>query len=735
MKRLVFVCILSAFAAGAAPGDGNPSGQPAPQPSTDQNQQPVRLTRKDSVTVVGIISDGYRATTVDVGNLSDLPLLDTPVSISTATRQLLDDQQSRLLSDVIKNDASIGEDYAPVGYYGNFTIRGFPLDLATGLQINGLTIAGEQDVALENKEVVEFLKGVDGMQGGVSSPGGLINYVTKRPALTKSITVQSDQRGSSYGALDLGGVFGSRDQFGLRLNLAGESMHSYVHNTNGSRLFGSLAADWRISGSSVLKADFEYQNKVQRSVSGYQLLGGTTVPTNVSPSVLPGSQWWAKPNTFDTYNTSLRYDFSLNSKWHGHVAASRSNSLIDDNVAYAYGCYYVESCSTATPGYFFSATGDYDVYDYRSPGELRRDDQVEGIVSGQIRTGPIRHDVTVGVSAFRRTVDLANAVYDYVGTDNIYGPLLAFQPSPNSPGEVYRRLDSRQYSVLAIDRITLARQWVVTVGVRDVTLRDHASDEPHVVTRKTDKNVVLPQYSLMYKPQAQVSIYGSYSVGQSLGAQAPFWASNGNAFLAPTISRQIEGGVKYDFGSRLNLSAAVFRVSVPFQYPRPDDSEAGITFVEQGRETHTGLELGAAGRVAKWLRLTASATTMRAVANGTGTPSYDDRQVINTPRFRGTVSGDYSVPGIRGLRLLPGWLYSSRKSATRDASVYVPGYNLFNIGIAYTPERANNHFTYRLYCDNLFDKRYWKDTGAAYGDTFLHLGAPRTVRFSIVYGF
>ena len=53
------------------------------------------------------------------------------------TRAVLSDQVARVLSDVVKNDASIGEDYAPVGYYGDFEIRGFPIDLATGLQING----------------------------------------------------------------------------------------------------------------------------------------------------------------------------------------------------------------------------------------------------------------------------------------------------------------------------------------------------------------------------------------------------------------------------------------------------------------------------------------------------------------------------------------------------------------------------------------------------------------------
>jgi iron complex outermembrane receptor protein len=43
--------------------------------------------------------------------------------------------------------------------------------------------------------------------------------------------------------------------------------------------------------------------------------------------------------------------------------------------------------------------------------------------------------------------------------------------------------------------------------------------------------------------------------------------------------------------------------------------------------------------------------------------------------------------------------------------------------------------TLRLYADNIADKRYWKDTGASLGDTFIHLGAPATVRLSAHYRF
>ena len=58
---------------------------------------------------------------------------DAPLSATVVTRELLNDQVARVLSDVVKNDASVGDDYVPVGYYGVFEIRGFPIDLATGL--------------------------------------------------------------------------------------------------------------------------------------------------------------------------------------------------------------------------------------------------------------------------------------------------------------------------------------------------------------------------------------------------------------------------------------------------------------------------------------------------------------------------------------------------------------------------------------------------------------------------
>jgi len=109
--------------------------------------------------------------------------------------------------------------------------------------------------------------------------------------------------------------------------------------------------------------------------------------------------------------------------------------------------------------------------------------------------------------------------------------------------------------------------------------------------------------------------------------------------------------------------------------------------------------------------------------------------VINVPHLRTAVFADLALPHAHGLHVMPGWSYSGRKEATRDDEVSVPGYNLFNLGGRYTPGGERGHMTLRLYADNITDKRYWKDTGASYGDTFIHPGAPATVRLSAHYTF
>lgn len=190
-------------------------------------------TELPATRVEGEADSGYQVRQASVGGFDEAPLLDTPSSITVINDAQIKDQQARLLSEVLKNDASVGQAYAPIGYYENFVVRGFSLNAASSYKINGRTVTGEQNVALENKQQVELLKGLSALQSGVAEPGGLVNYVTKRPEAVRSVTVSTDDRGSGYLAADVGGWFGNEQQVGLRANIAHEDINSYVEHADG----------------------------------------------------------------------------------------------------------------------------------------------------------------------------------------------------------------------------------------------------------------------------------------------------------------------------------------------------------------------------------------------------------------------------------------------------------------------------------------------------------------------
>ena len=766
--RLLALAFSVAVSVSDSPQNAAQTPPTAQTPATAQ-QNPPRVTT--TVVVHGEVEDNYLPESITVGTLDGGTLAQAPLSASVVTRDLLNDQLSRLLSDVVKNDASVGDDYVPVGYYGWYQIRGIPLDLATGYEINGMTIAGEQDVPLENKQSVEILKGIAGVESGVASAGGLIDYVTKRPALVKDLDLATDHRGSAYGAVDLGRFFGSHKQVGARVNLAGERIVPYMIDTNGWRAVGAGAADWKLSSAAILKGDFEYQHKTERDGSGYQLLGGATVPDihRIYRSTMLGDQPWGPPDTYDTFNTRARLDYTLPRNWLAFASAGLSHSLIQDNVIYAYGTPFDANGNVSCPGapnapvYFFCPDGSYGIYDYRDPGELRIDAQAEAMLTGHIQTGAVSQDLTAGAVLFLRSVQLpgappANApatvqdgaVYTYVGAENIYQPLapVPIESPLQSAGPRALWEDSRQSSAVLQDRIHLPGRVQLIAGGRYDSLRDHnyslTATSPTTPPVITDNPVWLPQYAVTFNPADNLTLYSNYGVTLSLGPQGPFWVDNASQFLSPFFTRQAEIGAKYEPGQRILITGALFRMHAPFFYPRtlagPDSfcpaGKAGDEcFESEGREAHDGIELSAQGRASSWLRLSASAEALRAISSGTGTPAFDNKQVINVPHLHTTMFADVTAPRMRGLHLMPGWSYTGRKEATRDDTVSVPAYNLFNLGARYTPGGEQGKVTFRIYANNIADKRYWSDTGANGGDTFLWLGAPTTVRLSAHYTF
>lgn len=669
----------------------------------------------------------------NLGGYGDATLLDTPASISVIDREQLANRQVRILSEVLRADASVGDSYAPVGYYENFVVRGYSLNAANSYRINGLSIAGEQNVALENKEQVQVLKGLSGLQSGVNEPAGLIDYVTKRPQHVRSLVLGTDDEGGRYYTADVGDWFGADKQFGVRVNAAHEDIRSYVDHADGRRNFLSLAADWKINPQSVLQLDVEYQDKSQRSVPGYQLLGGTTVPSDVSVHRLLGYQSWSKPVHIESLNAQLRYQYQFNDAWNVQLSASRSRTVIDDYSTFPWGCYGAASCADDAIPNYFSSEGEYDIYEYSSPDDTRRNDELRAVLNGSFATGPLQHQLGIGLDWLHRTIDRHGSINEWIGTGSIYSDTGDLAQSDAELGPKRRRLDSEQKSLLLSDRIDFGANWQLLLSARQVYYDERIWDRDGNLTRHTHRDKLLPQAALLFKPRQDLSLYASFSKGLSPGGTASWFASNADEVLAPTTSYQSEAGVKYEAGG-LILGAALFDIRQAYQYAQPQD-DGSFLYVQQGRLHNRGIELSADGTLGERLHLQASATAIRSRAEDTGTASYEGHQTLNTPKLRASVQASWDVPGVEGLALLGGAQYSDSKYANRTATVEVGGYTVYNLGARYATRLWALPTTLRLSVDNLTNKLYWRDVGEFYGDDYLFLGAPRTARLSVQFDF
>lgn len=644
------------------------------------------------------------------------PVLRVPASVTVFTRAALGAQGQRTLADLTRRDALAADAYAPVGYYQNVSLRGFPLDPGTGYKIDGLTVVGEQAVALENKSRLEVWNGAAGMEAGATSPGGAVNYAVARPAPVRSLTLGTDARGGSYAALDAGFVL-SDGRTGLRVNAAHEDLRPPVRHAEGRRNFASLAADWGFAGGATLRADAEYQRRVQDSVPGYQLLGGTALPPLPDPSRLLGWQPWTRPVAINSLNASLAVDAALTPSLSLRAAAGRSEARIDDNIAFPYGC---GSLST------FCADGSYEIYDFRSSGERRRADDAVLSLTGKGRTRGVAQRWSAGVEYFARAVDMSSWIYDPAGSDNIFNPDPAVVPPSTAGAPVARRvLDHRQRSLFARDAATLGR-WTLRAGARLTLARETVFDAgTGAETARRRATRVLPEAAVVYAWKAS-SAYASYAEGLELGGVAPAGSGNAQAVMPARVARQAEAGVKARVGRGLLLGAALFRAVKPYEF-----LDAANDWVQRGREVHDGLELSAAGRAARGVNLHASAAYLSAVQRGTGEPGYDGQAVPNVPRVQAAVFADADLPWWPGAGLFAGWRFSSSKAVLPSGGPRLPSWQVFDAGARWSRPVGRARLSLRLAVDNLFDARYWRDASQQY----LFTGLPRDGRLTATLEF
>lgn len=696
-------------------------------------------TQLAPVVVTGEKGSGYAAKRAMIGGpggTEEVELKDIPTSVTVIAKDLLDDRQARVMSEAARLDASIGDYYAAMGYYENLYIRGFPLDAATSYRINGMSVTGEQNIAFENKERLEILKGVSAMQAGAASPGGIINYVTKRPKDVQSLTLGTGERGTQYVAADFGTLLGETKSLGIRINAANENLRPYIKDAKGERQFFSLAADAKISSKTLVQFDLEYQDKSQKSVPGVMLLGGTTLPS-VNSDINLSHYPWVLPTEIKSKNIGLRLDHEINDSLKLFANANRSEVTINDRLAYPYGCSVDSSGANGT----FCSGGEFDVYDFRSEGEVRRNDHVQTGLTGQASTGQIKHQWTLGVSELKRSVYKGASVYEYRGQDDIDNLNANISPSTASTGAVYKILDHRQTSLFVHDQIQLTEKTKLFLGHRFLQMKQAAYDvytgDPYSSVNKTWH---LPQIGASHALTSQLTNYVSYSKGVEPGTIALPDSFRNSQVMAPRRTEQMELGSKYAINSDSLLSFAIFQSERPNEYATDYQFDPAVGYgrsilVQEGKVTNTGAEATLAFKATNRLNVLSSAMYLEAKQSGASETSQNGKQAIGIPHWKAVAFADYLLPQVENLSVQGGWTYISSKGVTLDNRIKAPGYHKFDAGLKYMDRLGASQATYRLSVENLFNTFYWRDVSQTYGSNTLYPGAPRIFRATATFDF
>lgn len=696
--------------------------------------------RVEAITVTGKSSPVLDVENADVGGFggSGTTLAKTPQSITVFGADLLSATATQSLSQLLKLDASLADSYNTTGYIESLSVRGFLLTQTANFRRNGLAISNYAPLALENKERVEILKGVAGLQSGVSAPGGLVNYVTKVPQKESftTATLGVDEYGGSKAHVDANTMLGN---VGARLNVAAEKLRTQFDRANGSRQFASLALATALSSATSVSADFEYHRKSQPSVPGLGLLDangdgvGDTLPNRINPRLNLNNQSWSLPYQATSTTAEIALNHRFSADWTTRVSASTQSTKINDRIAFPDGC--SSAANYAYPG--LCANGDVDVYDFRSDGEKRTVSSWDAHLDGKINTMGMKHALRVGASgrSIRDALPPKQA-YNYVGTTNIYTPIAL--PADATPLDLNTNSRERAIEVYAsvTSDLTATLQSFAGLRVSRLNRASERSDGSRAVAY--DQTITTPWAGLAWSPLSSTMVYASWGQGAEVEV-VPNRASrfvNYGQSLPALKSQQTEIGIKWQANSRLLMTGALFSINKPYADDVATTSGKPLRVAGAKEARHRGVELAATGRVSEALSIQASMTALDAKFTNAVDPALVGQRATNVPRVKTSIFADYKIASVPGLALNALATHERGKTVTADASVTLPNAWQLDVGARFDHIIAGKATTWRLNVENVTNRIYWREAPTQYwGGIYLFPSTPRTVRASVTVAF
>lgn len=693
-RRFVAVLLASTMAAGTA------------QAQTAGAEQSVETTRtdEDGVPVIIVTARNY----VPAGSLSasksDIPLIETPQSVSVITRDQIDLLSFDDAQQAVRYTSGVfGENYGPDLRFDFFTVRGFtPKQYIDGLAAPISTTIYSVGVDLYAFQSFDVLKGPASTLYGNAPPGGIYNQTSRRASSEFGGEVSAKYGTDSY--MQLAGTITGALSEGISARFTGlyRDRDTEVDIVNAKRLLAAPTVTAKLGPDTSLTGLFYYQyDKIKGGNGGFLPAAGTLLPnpngrikrsTNLNDpeNRFIRKQWGAGFELKHEFSDAL--DFVSNVKW--------SRYKEDTPTGIYGGGGFIETTDPLDPDYFRTV----QQYNF-SYLEKVRSFAADSRLNAKLETGVVKHDLIVGVD-HRSVRNKADFNFIFANTIDAFDPVYTVQANylPGYPfGFNNQRV--RQTGAYLQDHVSIGDFHLTVSGRQDwVQVRNLAAS----TSTKQDK--------FTWRAGANYVFAGGFapyvSYAKSFEPVIGTDSVTGDAFQ-PSSGRQIEAGIKFD-GRDLGDDVKIFATAALFSIKQTNvvSTSPSVTPVfgtQTGEVKAEGGELEFVARIRDQISINGSYSYTDTEVTKSGTLAEIGAPLPTTPKHKLSLFVDYNIQ--RGSLAGLGFGFGGRYNSSSVGALPGPFNPVIYTGESATLFDAIVHYDapgwrFAVNGSNIFDKVY-----------------------------
>ncbi|MFW2606344.1 TonB-dependent receptor [Aliarcobacter butzleri] len=637
-------------------------------------------------------------------NRTQISKEDTAKSIQTFNKTFIEDAQLQSIEDIIEmssNTVYTGDNH---GRTNDISMRGFS---GVPILLDGIRITNKlAHPEVYNIESVEILKGPDSLQYGQSSPGGLVNLVTKKPtkeSLAK-IELEVSDNPSYSPKIDLGGAINEDKSLYFRLTSVLKYDEGWTNsNTDTNKVFIAPSLSYDINDNNVITFVTEYTNeKTPSSFGTYVNSKGELVASIKNMSSHPDEEF-EKTQKIAGFDIDSIYD-----TW-------------NSNFKYRYIDYEGENENVAFPFMYQEATGNLLRF-FAIQNQKNQEHALQYTLNKETDIFGLNNKFSLGADynkAYSETImfaDMTTFYPIYLANPN-YESLTSLKDHPNATDMSTPKTSVESYGIFLQDHINLTDKLIFSAGIRYDEVKPKDSQKSDATT---------PQFGLVYHLTPETILFTNYSQSFTPTSRQD---KAGN-ILDPEKGKGYEVGIKQKlFDDRFDLTTALFKIEK--ENVATLDINGGNTFVYKasGKQESQGFEVDLSGDITSNLSLIASYGYTE-----TKDKEINNNDLVNIPNHTANIFATYKLAALN----LPdyyiggGARYIGSKYANDTNTIELDSALIYNATVGY----KKGNWRANLSVQNLTDEEYVD--GSLISDTRgtrVYVGTPRTILATIGYKF